>query len=221
MTVSAATPPPLPPPLAPAQATPSPSYHSFGARQPPHCTCPYVPHGYTRATAAAAHRTWYPPSKKCKSFVPFTSNFPLTHTPHRLTNLAPQGHLDKFFFFFFFLLISHRCRTTALTTSLPSPPIARTKAPPACPPLHHSRQASESATTRPHLPPTRRPCRAQPGRRRYPDYIASTLTQPPVAATTSATSIPSPRHPLRVHQPHCCTHPHMRRRHTSGLPPSN
>ena len=41
-----------------------------------------------------------PPSKKCKSFVPFTSNFPLAHTPRRLTNLAPQGHLDKFFFFF-------------------------------------------------------------------------------------------------------------------------
>src|SRR6266702_926838 len=94
-----ATPPPLPPPLAPAQATPSPSYHSFGARQPPHCTRPYAPRGYTRATAAA-HRTWYPPSKKCKSFVPFTSNFPLAHTPRRLTNLAPQGHLDKFFFFF-------------------------------------------------------------------------------------------------------------------------
>src|SRR6266702_3483833 len=97
--MSAATPPP-PPPLARAQA-PSPSYHPFGARQPPRWTGPYVPRGYTRATAAA-HRTWYPPSKKkCKSFVPFTSNFPLAHAPRRLTkNLAPQGHLDKFFFFF-------------------------------------------------------------------------------------------------------------------------
>src|SRR6266702_3673706 len=43
-----------------------------------------------------------PLKKKCKSFVPFTSNFPLVQTPRCLTkkNLAPQGHLDKFFFFF-------------------------------------------------------------------------------------------------------------------------
>src|SRR6266702_314048 len=54
---------------------------------------------------------------------------------------------------------------------------------------------------------TDRPRRAQPSCRRYPDYIASTSTQPPVATTTSATSIPPPRHPLWAHQPPRCTHP--------------
>src|SRR6266702_1516181 len=110
----------------------------------------------SRVHASHRRRSPYlvPPLKKnCKSFVPFTSNFPLVHAPRRLTkkNLAPQGHLDKFFFFFFFffLLIWNRCRTMALTTSLPSPPLARTKATPARSPPHHSRHASESATTRP------------------------------------------------------------------------
>ncbi len=50
-----------------------------------HCCSPYL----------------VPPSKKkSKSIVPFISNFPLTHTPHHLTHLAPQGQLDKFFFSF-------------------------------------------------------------------------------------------------------------------------
>src|SRR6266702_2720731 len=64
---------------------PSRRHITLLGRQPPRCTRPYVPRGDTRATAAA-HRTWYPPSKKnCKSFVPFTSNFPLAQTPRRLT----------------------------------------------------------------------------------------------------------------------------------------
>src|SRR6266702_3722785 len=94
-----------------------------------------------------------PLKKKCKSFVSFTSNFPLAHTPRCLTNLALQGHLDKFFFFFFFfLLILNLCRTTALTTSLPSPPITCTNATPARPPPHHLQHTSESATAWPCHP---------------------------------------------------------------------
>src|SRR6266702_4430601 len=147
-----ATPPPLPPPLAPAQATPSPSYHSFGARQPPHCTRPYVPHGYTRATATT-HRTWYLPSKKCKSFVPFTSNFPLAHTPHRLTNLAPQGNLDKFFFFFFSFSFSSRTgagqrRSQHHCCLLPS----RARRPPLL--AHHYITRGKQANLPPHCPVT-------------------------------------------------------------------
>src|SRR6266702_4203890 len=94
------------------------------------------------------------------------------------------------------------------------------------PPLlaHHHITHSTQANLPLHGPithTTHQPRRAQPGRRHYPDYIASTLTQLPVAATTSATSIPPPRHPLQARQPPRCTHPHTRRRHTSALPPSN
>ena len=96
--MSAAIPPPLPPPFAPAQAIPSPSYHSFGARQPPRCT-PLTCLVGTHKPLPPLTIPGTPPQKKCKSFVPFTSNFPLMHTPRRLTNLAPQGHFDKFFFF--------------------------------------------------------------------------------------------------------------------------
>ncbi len=150
--MSAATPLP-PPPLAQAQAL-SPSYHPFGAHQPPRWTSPYVPRS-TREPPPLLTVLGTPLKKKCKSFVPFTFNFPLMHAPHHLTkkNLAPQGHLDKFFFFFFFfLLIWYRCRTMALTTSLPSPPLMCTKATPACSPPHHLWHTSESATTWPRHP---------------------------------------------------------------------
>ena len=148
--------------------------------------------------------------------------FPLAHTPRRLTNLAPQGHLDKFFFFFFFfLLISNWCRTMALTTSLLSPPIACMKATPAYPPPHHSQHPSESATAWPHHPrnsptpscPTWSPLLPQlhrlhlntATRHRYNQHHLNPATTPPFAG------MPAPH----------CTHPHMCRRHTSALPPSN
>src|SRR6266702_1398012 len=157
-----------------------------------------------------------PPLKKnCKSFVPFTSNFPLAHTPRCLTNLAPQGHFDKFFFFFFFfLLISNRCRTTALTTSPPSPPVARMKATPARLPPHHSRHASESATARPRHPrnsptcPTWSPTHPLPrlhrlhpdtaARRRYNQRHLDPATTPPFVGTP-ATPLHPPSHASQAH----------------------
>src|SRR6266702_3991324 len=182
----------------------------------------------SRVHASHRRRSPYlvpPLKKKCKSFVPFTSNFPLAHTPRRLTNLSPQGHLDKFFFFFSSFSFSSRTgagqRRSQHTTSPPSPPVARTKATLLA---YHPITRATRATLPLHGPvthATHRPRRAQPSRRRYPDYIASTSTQPLVAATTAATSIPPPRHPLWAHQPPRCTHPHTRRRHTSALPPSN
>ncbi len=194
----------------------------FWGTQPPHCTRPYMmPRGYTRATAA--HRTWFPPlKKKSKSFVPFISNCPLAHTPCRVTLLAPQGHLDKFFFLFSLFPShlepvqdndsQHHCRP------LPS----RARRPP--PLAHHHTTCGTQANLPPHGPvthATHRPRYAQPGRRRtcchrYPNYIASTLTQPPVAATTSATSTSPSCHPLQARQPPRCTRPHTRRRHISA-----
>src|SRR6266702_308121 len=183
-----------------------------------------MPRGYTQATAAT-HHTWYPPTKKNVSpLFPSHLTSPLhTHPAALQKNLAPQGHLDKFFFFFSSFSFSsltgagkrhsqHHCHL------LPS----RARRPPPLAPHHitHSTQANLP----PHGPvthATHRPRRAQPGVRHYPDYIASTSTQPPVATTTSATSIPPPRHPLRACQPSRCTHPHTRRRHTLALPPSN
>ncbi len=156
--------------------------------------------------------------KKSKSFIPFISNCPFTHTPRRLTHLAPQRHLDKFFFFLFFSF-SFSSRTSAgkqhsqhHCCPLPS----RARRPP--PLTYHHTTRGMQANLPLHGPvthATRQPRCAQPGRRRYPDYIASALTQPPVAATTSATSTPP------SHQPPRCTCPHMRRRHISALPPSN
>src|SRR6266702_2573368 len=97
-----------------------PHHHPFGAHQPPHCTHPYMPRGYTQATAAHC-----PPSKKSKSFVPFISNCPLAHTPHCLTHLASQGHLDEFFFFLFSLFPSYlepvQDNGTHNITAIPSP----------------------------------------------------------------------------------------------------
>src|SRR6266702_6981045 len=58
----------------------------------------------------------------------------------------------SFFFFLFFLLILNQCRTMALTTSLPSLPLAQTKAAATHPPSHHLQYASESATAWPHHP---------------------------------------------------------------------
>ncbi len=164
-----------------------------------------------------------PPLKKnCKSFVPFTSNFPLTHTPHRLTNLAPQGHLDKFFFFSSFSFSSQtgagQWRSQHHRHLLP----LCTRRPPLL--AYHHITCGMQANLLLHSPvtyTTHQPCRAQPSCHCYPDYIASTLTQPPVTATTSTTSIPPPCHPLWAHQPPRCTHPHMHCRHKSALLPSN
>src|SRR6266702_544087 len=116
-----------------------------------------------------------PLKKKCKSFVTFTSNFPLTHTPHRLTkkNLAPLGHLDKFFFFFSSFSFSsgtgagqrrsqHHCHLLPLHTRRP-PLLAH----------HHITRGTQA-----NLPP-----------------------HSPVTPTTSATSILPPRHPLQARQP--------------------
>ncbi len=155
-----------------------------------------------------------PSKKKSKSFVPFISNCPFAHTPRRLTHLAPQGHLDKFFFFIFFLLISNRCRKTALTTSLPSPPLARTKATPARPPPHHSRHASESATARPRHPrnsptpscPTWSPPLPRlhrlhfdtAARRRYNQRHLDPAITPPFAGTP-ATPLHPPSHASQAH----------------------
>src|SRR6266702_4343304 len=106
--------------------------------------------------------------------------------------------------------------TTALTP--PSPPIARTKATPTCPPPHPSRHASQPATARPHHPrnsptpscPTWSPLHPLPPRLHH-------LHLDTVATTTSTTSTPPP-HPLQACQPPRCTRPHMGRRHT--LPPT-
>ncbi len=189
-------------------------HHSFGARQPPHCTRPYVPRGYTRATAAA-HRTWYPPSKKCKSFVPFTSNFPLAHTPRRLTNLAPQGHLDKFFFFFL-LFPSHlepvqdngAHNITAVSSR-------RAHEGPSCSPTTTSLAASKRICHRTAPSPTNSPTPSCPtwspplprlhrlhldtaARRRYNQRHLDPVTTPPFAGTP-ATPLHPPSHASQAH----------------------
>src|SRR6266702_8862150 len=172
-----------------------------------------MPRGYTRATAA--HCTWFPPlKKKSKSFVPFISICPLTHTPHCITLLAPQGHLDKFFFLFS-LFPSHLEPVQDNDSQHHCCPLpSRAQRPPLL--THHHTTRGMQANLPPHGPvthATHRPRHAQPGRRHNPDYIASTLTQPPVAATTSATSTPPLCHPLGARQPPHCTCPHMHRRH--------
>src|SRR6266702_1938010 len=92
---------------------------------------------------------------------------------HRLTHLAPQGHLDKsFFFLLFFLLISNRFRTTALTPSLPSP----------SPHVHEGHPRSPTTTP---LAARKRIChRTAPSPTQLTDPVVPNLVAPAPAATS-------------------------------------
>src|SRR6266571_1233363 len=86
----------------------------------------------------------------------------------------------------------------ALTTSLPSPPLARTKAAPARSPPHHSRHASESAITRPSPTQLTDPVVPNLG------FAATPTTSPPPRHSHPSPSQPAP--PRSRHHATLCGH---------------